>query len=1494
MVSGVERSSAQELLAPKQNNIPAEADSDDRQRGFEAAHLIWSDNEDINALVDPRTPAFANAVLDTLAGELAAAPGAMKRAIRTAARSAERLNVEPFQGLIEVIQNADDLLAREVRFALRDVDGHQQLLIVHDGDPVTCHHVLGMIIPYFTTKEHDPDQRGRFGIGLKTLARVASSMSIHSHPYHFSGDQETLRRSAEEGPIDGFYDPASDTIIVLHLKPGFDEPALRAWFEKWDHDGLIFLSSVRSFHWYAPGEGTVLRKSVTPGAWYVFADSGLDNGIELIERRDVSSEGNIWTVWKARVRVPPDKHPEHKARNETVHISVAVSAAGIAGHLHIGFRTRVPVSLPVSIDAPFDPSTAREGLVEDDWNTWLIAQSANVLAAVVRGALAADPEKAWRLAPLQDEGVGNGDDTWLSGAFAEGFERVRADLAERALIRIGADAVPLSGIAYEAPELSGLLTAEDLSALSPESRTLPEAARDAAGRWRRVLDEIAVSRLVGAPEFLDGFADEKFAAKDVQWWVRAAGCLVAHYDDTALFGAPFWLTDGRIAVSCDRPEVSGRKLVSGAGLSDFATRRHLLNRLHPAYGETAAGQRAINWLVQNAAFTAAPGPEDELEAFAKKYAETPQAVEDAELREIRDLFDQLSERTAERIGPAVGAAILVDGVTYRNGKPQKIKVSPTQAYLSKTLDGEYPYWPIAAEKVSGLQWIAARYEDQLKTGVGRGERRRGEDGKVSRGARRFMMLLGAECAPRLVAESGNREKGPTRGRELTASGANSIPEDIASPDLERVLASFAKMTKKQRKVRSPALFRGLSRNWNRLYASKTTVRSRYLARTRYHEKSSITASWLCRLKDIPWIAVGKGELAPAATVVVKSPATQPHYPNNAFIVGIGPDDVNSDMATRLSIRTEMLVSDVVAHLENVRDGMVEADEADVMQIYRNLAKLCPTTPAWNTRIGDLSVQDLRRRFGQGAGLIYISSSLGWRRPDQLLRGPDIFHDRRRFVPGGPSCENFWITLAVPTPDLDDCIGFCRSLAEHEPDKTTTEKLIDVYRYMEPLLADAQKRHRDRLRALPLVCSGKWETERPIFFVHDEELRQQLAAALMGQRFWTPACDTRELPRLTSVVGLTKASPECRVSDQRDAALDQGDSLRDRFERAVDLLSDELARNDPATRGRLRIGWDVLRAIPLYVYDDAPRVVVRDPAIAAGPINVRLRSMLVEQPLELHVQAEAIALREHGGRAIASLFPPEVRRKIDVEWLAAWMNPDSIAAVGLKLASDEELRSTLDEEAKRINAAPKAKIKIKPSAANRLADVTPRTLKETAGVIAAATVQVGTAPKQEPASKPKLTDERPEQSRPTPPETRSAPRAFDSTDLEQAGWEVLTKVLITAGGKELEDFRKRHGVGADGALDWKTFVEMKATGRGPAPSIEMSTTEYERAKKEGMSFMLALVSGLETGEKLEVRLIFDPAGRASCKPTNGMRFYALNEAPAIVVSFDEGAATMDGP
>ena len=140
---------------------------------------------------------------------------------------------------------------------------------------------------------------------------------------------------------------------------------------------------------------------------------------------------------------------------------------------------------------------------------------------------------------------------------------------------------------------------------------------------------------------------------------------------------------------------------------------------------------------------------------------------------------------------------------------------------------------------------------------------------------------------------------------------------------------------------------------------------------------------------------------------------------------------------------------------------------------------------------------------------------------------------------------------------------------------------------------------------------------------------------------------------------------------------------------------------------------------------------------------------------------------------------------------------------------------------------------------------------------------------------------------------SAPAAYTNADLEQRGWEILKQALETSPDQRLTDFRLRHGVGADGVFDWKRFVEMKATARAPQTQIELSNNEFERAKQRGSDFILALVSGLETGQKDEVRLIFDPANCATMRPANGVKLVGLLDAPAVVVHFEEPSEEGEG-
>jgi hypothetical protein len=307
--------------------------------------------------------------------------------IRQAAAGAEDLAIAQFQGIIEVIQNADDVRATEVRFALRDGKHGRQLLIVHNGQPVTCHNVLGMALPYLTTKTERLDQRGRFGIGMKTLKRIASAISIHSAPYHFSGDQLRFQRIGAEAALPGFYDPGADTMLVVDLNDEFNEEELREWFEAWQPDGLLFLASVCRFRWCNLDGSTRAERSLGFSAW---AEAGYPLGrpaIASLMRRSVDGPSDHWTVWRATIKVPAHLHPAHKARSDTTEISIALADGGTAPGLFIGFRSQVPISVAFSVDAQFDPSTSREAIIENAWNNWLIDRSAEVAATIARGML---------------------------------------------------------------------------------------------------------------------------------------------------------------------------------------------------------------------------------------------------------------------------------------------------------------------------------------------------------------------------------------------------------------------------------------------------------------------------------------------------------------------------------------------------------------------------------------------------------------------------------------------------------------------------------------------------------------------------------------------------------------------------------------------------------------------------------------------------------------------------------------------------------------------------------------------------------------------------------------------------------------------------------------------------------------------------------------------------------------------------------------------------
>src|SRR3990170_1545796 len=108
----------------------------DAEQGREAARALWRFGLRDSEIHDPLTPEFARAALAELEQLQRGTPGALREVLEGAQMTAEQLNVESFHGLIEIVQNADDLRAGEVRVAIRKSGKHGRLLIAHNGDRV--------------------------------------------------------------------------------------------------------------------------------------------------------------------------------------------------------------------------------------------------------------------------------------------------------------------------------------------------------------------------------------------------------------------------------------------------------------------------------------------------------------------------------------------------------------------------------------------------------------------------------------------------------------------------------------------------------------------------------------------------------------------------------------------------------------------------------------------------------------------------------------------------------------------------------------------------------------------------------------------------------------------------------------------------------------------------------------------------------------------------------------------------------------------------------------------------------------------------------------------------------------------------------------------------------------------------------------------------------------------------------------------------------------
>lgn len=457
-----------------------------------AAQLLF-DNPRASVEFQAANETEARRAVEEFAALFEKAPGVFKDALDGARAAAETLSGDRLQGLAEIIQNANDSGASYVEF---QVVG-EQLIAMHDGRPVSLSDVLSLATPWLSNKTEDVVATGRFGIGLMTLRALSNVLDVHSGPYHLRLGEPTVSAiEAHALPVE-LPDAATTALCVPVRRAALATSEVAAWLGRWDDSALLFLRHVKRVAIVGPDGRTVAALALK---WSEEdAATCLVDGHELtVQRRHARApDGRVWLVHSTEALKPKHVNRVRKAAGTFVPLGLAMPLhREDHGVIYAGLPV-VDTTVPIRVNAQFDPVTSRTGLAPTEWNNAMLPLLADLWVEVVEDLFAETPAAAWDAIPLPTDDLDKDEpSSVVNDLEVLLLDRARSELAKRAALVVDGKRVPLSDLAIEDAALETVVEPAEVASLAGLAAALPVVARDSPGRWRSVLDDW---REAGAP-----------------------------------------------------------------------------------------------------------------------------------------------------------------------------------------------------------------------------------------------------------------------------------------------------------------------------------------------------------------------------------------------------------------------------------------------------------------------------------------------------------------------------------------------------------------------------------------------------------------------------------------------------------------------------------------------------------------------------------------------------------------------------------------------------------------------------------------------------------------------------------------------------------------------------------------------------------------------------------------------------------------------------------
>lgn len=1479
---------------------------DDYQDGRDAADRLSKCWPDYSWVPDAPSGAWARGAVERIREIIDDQLAVFKAQQKGAEKGASTLSPRPFQGILECIQNADDLGATKLAVVYR-ADPRRELLIVHNGSPVTLADVQAMLLAWLSTKEDDPDASGRFGIGQKTLKALGEPIALHAPPFHFVMETAGPEVCEPERAIEGVFDPnARETMLLVPLNDDVDDEQIAAAVKELNTDALLFLRTVRrlEFHDLAtPARSCEFELKVTATGDDVISFDEAESQVTISSLRPATADGKAHPPEFLRYFVfrptPKGEHRSNKATATTTPLGVCVRLSK-PKPLPLYDRMPLPISIdfPIGLNAQFDPDSARSHLRPVDWNVARLKDLGALLTWAALKGFREAPQSAWQHVPLKSE-IADGS-TWLltqvsNHVVGQCQKRLKADLS----LLTPAGLAPIDQLSYESEDLEDFLTEQDLKTLYPSHVPVPASSRDGSARWRKVLEELGRSREVDLWKALNLLsADLK---REPDWFVRFAILAKESYVFDRFLDLPSLLLANGSVASCPRKS-DCRVLVRNADPRSPSVRLGLVQQLHPAYFETRAASNFIEELRRRQVlFDDCNGSAAVLDVLGHaKSSNEPVQVSDSDLVKLRDAWAKIPRDRRDRMGPNIGSNIAVRATRYDQGKVIRTWIRPMDAYLPGAIDRETENFAKAAERTPGIVWIDSSYAKLLRP-----------SGRTNVGAQRLFSAWGAAREPRLVDPPDTYVKytsDPKRTSRIwgvyrpTAQVEHISPEctdlmgDHWSPHLEAVVENILSAPTKVRRKRAVALLSVLSRGWERRYADHQSARAVY-PYYGWNLGAEVQATWLARLAEEAWLPDASNGLRQARELRLPVPGVPTPPKERTRTLGKVDEQIHrSGILAALGVKSGLSPAELIEQLQILKNQEItRAVEEESLLIYQLLVSaLKREDPLPGERMSTAHLRNAFRAGRDGKGLLLTQGA--WRSPEAVFQGPKIFGNRRVFAPYVEGLEPLWKALQIPLPSAKDAIAVLREIPSKKLSPADAGVMLTTLRFLAPKISSLSPQVRGKLKELPLWNGSHWTNDRPIFALEGDELAGSVPADVP---VWRPGVTSfGDLEALLGAFEVTKLSlGDFRPISTSAHGFAEGEDIRQQFAAAVSLLKQEFIRADQSLLNGIEVDWGDL--VTANVAVDPELSVMAEP-FPKQKISMTVSAYMCREPLVLIVRSPEIAgAAEGGGEAIASLFTGD-RQKVayawSVVWQRAWNGDRADQIVIPKTQAEKATKTNRLLELKRQSEGRQGKktkepskglsIKLPPVQVRQLRDLDK--LEPTSGEIVNTGKQSQGLVFSNRQSSINATRafSRPEQSGSGQGGKIGARSVLPPTnDRESLALEAVRRAL-RLDAQQIVDLRNRRGVGVDAIDELRQCYEIKMSSGAAIPKdVTLTPSEVDAAKSDP-DFFLAVVSGLEDGAgTLRVRFIFNPLRTLAMKINGGLTLTGVDEVEALEYEFN---------